>query len=253
MLRYTLQRIIQLIPTIFGIYTLVFLLMRVLPGDPAQFLAGSHDDAETIANLRLQLHLDEPILEQYVGFLNDLAARRPGQELHFAPPRHANDGGRAAQHGGTGPHSDGVRGWRGRSARDHRGDAPEFGLGLGFAPDRADGSIDPGFLARFAIADCVRLAAQAIADQRIGFRQSSGAARRLRRAGDAGAADAHDAIQSAGRAQSGLHSHCLQQRLVRPARQCAPRAEQRPAADYHGVGNEHRRAAERDAAGRGDF
>ncbi|MBI1256743.1 MAG: peptide ABC transporter permease, partial [Chloroflexi bacterium] len=71
MLRYALQRIIQLIPTILGIYTLVFLLVRVLPGDPAQFLAGSHDDAETIANLRLQLHLDDPILEQYFSFLND--------------------------------------------------------------------------------------------------------------------------------------------------------------------------------------
>lgn len=71
MVRYALQRILQLIPTILGIYTLVFLLMRVLPGDPAQFLAGSHDDAETIANLRVQLHLDEPVLNQYVGFLFD--------------------------------------------------------------------------------------------------------------------------------------------------------------------------------------
>lgn len=71
MLRYALQRIFQLIPTILGIYTLVFLLLRVLPGDPAQFLAGSHDDAATIANLRTQLHLDEPVWNQYVGFLSD--------------------------------------------------------------------------------------------------------------------------------------------------------------------------------------
>jgi peptide/nickel transport system permease protein len=71
MLRYALQRILQLIPTILGIYTIVFLLMRVLPGDPAQFLAGSHDDAATIANLRLQLHLDDPIWTQYIGFLGD--------------------------------------------------------------------------------------------------------------------------------------------------------------------------------------
>ena len=72
MLRYAIQRILQLIPTIFGICTLVFLLMRVLPGDPASFLAGAHDDAETINNLRAQLHLDEPIWNQYVGFLEDL-------------------------------------------------------------------------------------------------------------------------------------------------------------------------------------
>ncbi len=71
MLRYAIQRIIQLIPTILGIYTIVFLLLRVLPGDPAQFLAGSHDDDATIANLRLQLHLDDPITEQYLSFLSD--------------------------------------------------------------------------------------------------------------------------------------------------------------------------------------
>ncbi len=72
MLRYTLQRIFQLIPTIFGICTLIFLLMRVLPGDPALFIAGEHGDEQTISNLRAQLHLDEPILNQYVGYLSDL-------------------------------------------------------------------------------------------------------------------------------------------------------------------------------------
>ncbi len=71
MLRYALGRILQLIPTIFGIYTIVFLLMRVLPGDPALFLAGSHDDAQTLGVLRAHLHLDEPLWNQYVGFLGD--------------------------------------------------------------------------------------------------------------------------------------------------------------------------------------
>lgn len=71
MLRYTLQRLFQLIPTIFGIYTFVFLLMRVLPGDPALFLAGFRDDAETLSNLRAQLRLDEPVLDQYLTFLGD--------------------------------------------------------------------------------------------------------------------------------------------------------------------------------------
>jgi peptide/nickel transport system permease protein len=73
MLRYAIQRILQLIPTIFGICTLVFLLMRVLPGDPASYLAGAHDDEETISNLRAQLRLDEPLWNQYVDFLEDLA------------------------------------------------------------------------------------------------------------------------------------------------------------------------------------
>ncbi|MEP7292101.1 MAG: ABC transporter permease, partial [Chloroflexota bacterium] len=89
MLRYVLQRLVQLIPTLLGIYTLVFLLMRVLPGDPAQFLAGFRDDQELLANLRLQLHLDEPILNQYVGFLSD--ALRGDLGTSYVTRRTVND------------------------------------------------------------------------------------------------------------------------------------------------------------------
>ena len=45
--RYLLSRVLQLIPTIFGIYTLAFVMMRVLPGDPATFLVGFRDDHNT--------------------------------------------------------------------------------------------------------------------------------------------------------------------------------------------------------------
>ena len=40
MLRYASARLIQFIPTLIGIYVLTFFIMRVLPGDPAQFLEG---------------------------------------------------------------------------------------------------------------------------------------------------------------------------------------------------------------------
>jgi len=69
MSRYILNRLLQLIPTIFGIYTLAFLLMRVLPGDPATFLVGFRDDDEAVANLRSYMHLDEPLVNQYAAFL----------------------------------------------------------------------------------------------------------------------------------------------------------------------------------------
>jgi len=69
MSRYILNRLLQLIPTIFGIYTLAFLLMRVLPGDPATFLVGFRDDDEALANLRSYMHLDEPLVNQYAAFL----------------------------------------------------------------------------------------------------------------------------------------------------------------------------------------
>lgn len=71
MLRYMISRLIQLIPTIFGIYTLAFLLMRVLPGDPATVLVGFRDDEAALQNLRRVMHLDEPVFNQYVAFLSD--------------------------------------------------------------------------------------------------------------------------------------------------------------------------------------
>lgn len=71
MFRYTLNRIIQLIPTVFGIYTLTFFLMRVLPGDPASFLIGARENEAALANLRRIFRLDESVLNQYIAFLGD--------------------------------------------------------------------------------------------------------------------------------------------------------------------------------------
>lgn len=66
---YFLRRLIQLIPIIVGIYTITFFLTHVLPGDPALFLLGSHDDPQVLENMRRVLKLDQPIGVQYVTFL----------------------------------------------------------------------------------------------------------------------------------------------------------------------------------------
>lgn len=71
MTRYLISRLLQLVPTVFGIYTLAFFLMRVLPGDPATFIIGVRDDTEAVDNLRRIMRLDEPLLNQYLGFLGD--------------------------------------------------------------------------------------------------------------------------------------------------------------------------------------
>jgi peptide/nickel transport system permease protein len=69
MFRYALNRLIQLIPTVFGIYTLAFFLMRVLPGDTATVLIGFRENQEALENLRRVMKLDEPIINQYLAFL----------------------------------------------------------------------------------------------------------------------------------------------------------------------------------------
>ncbi len=67
--RYVIRRLLQLIPTIFGIYTLTFIMTHVLPGDPASFLLGTRDDARTLANMRHAMALDQPLPIQYITFL----------------------------------------------------------------------------------------------------------------------------------------------------------------------------------------
>jgi peptide/nickel transport system permease protein len=66
---YVSRRLFQLIPTLFGVYTLAFFLMRVLPGDAAKYLAGFRGNAAALAALRAKMNLDEPVLNQYVSFL----------------------------------------------------------------------------------------------------------------------------------------------------------------------------------------
>lgn len=69
MLKYFTRRVLQLIPTIIGIYTITFFLMRILPGDAAKFLLGFHGTPEALASLRAAMHLDEPWLSQYISFI----------------------------------------------------------------------------------------------------------------------------------------------------------------------------------------
>jgi oligopeptide transport system permease protein len=70
MLRYTLRRLLSIIPTLFAIITLVFFLMRVAPGGPfdeERPLAPS-----VLENIRASYGLDKPLIEQYFTYLGNL-------------------------------------------------------------------------------------------------------------------------------------------------------------------------------------
>lgn len=58
--------------TLFGVSVLIFLMLRVLPGDPARVLAGLDASAEQVDRIRAQLGLDEPLLVQYGSFISGL-------------------------------------------------------------------------------------------------------------------------------------------------------------------------------------
>src|SRR6185312_13332750 len=59
-----------LLPTMLGVLAVTFLLLYVAPGDPVQAMVGERADPETLARLRAELHLDDPLYKQfghYVG------------------------------------------------------------------------------------------------------------------------------------------------------------------------------------------
>ena len=66
---YIIRRLIAAIPTLLAVLTLVFLIVRVVPGDPAVAILGDRATPEGIAALHAKLGLDMPIWRQYVDFL----------------------------------------------------------------------------------------------------------------------------------------------------------------------------------------
>jgi peptide/nickel transport system permease protein len=69
---YVVRRVLVAIPTLLGVATVVFSMLRLLPGDPASIIAGPTATPEAITNIRHQLGLDLPLWEQYVSFLGRL-------------------------------------------------------------------------------------------------------------------------------------------------------------------------------------
>ncbi|HVJ34494.1 MAG TPA: ABC transporter permease [Terriglobia bacterium] len=82
-LKFALGRLLQLIPVLLGITLIAFLLLRVLPGDPATLILGNRGTAEDIARLTVQLGLDRPLWQQYLSFLGDMLRGSFGQSIAY--------------------------------------------------------------------------------------------------------------------------------------------------------------------------
>ncbi len=75
------RRVALTIPVLLGVATLVFLLIHLIPGDPAQAMLGEAAPQADVDALRAQLKLDRPLLEQYVDFLGALLRGDLGTSL----------------------------------------------------------------------------------------------------------------------------------------------------------------------------
>jgi ABC-type dipeptide/oligopeptide/nickel transport system permease component len=86
MLRYIIRRIILAIPILLAVFTLVFLVVRVIPGDPAVSALGDYASQEAVEALRERMGLNEPLYVQYFKFLGDLLRGDFGESLISGMP-----------------------------------------------------------------------------------------------------------------------------------------------------------------------
>ncbi len=85
-MRYLGRRLLAMIPALFGVLICVFLLTRVLPGDPARTLAGEQADPETVQRIRDQMGLDKPLWSQFVTYLSGVFRGDLGTAWHTGRP-----------------------------------------------------------------------------------------------------------------------------------------------------------------------
>jgi ABC-type dipeptide/oligopeptide/nickel transport system permease component len=86
MFQYVLKRLLSTLPVLFGISLIVFILLRSLPGDPAQVLAGELATQENVEAMRAEWGLDKPIYVQYGIFLRNLVRLDLGKSARTSQP-----------------------------------------------------------------------------------------------------------------------------------------------------------------------
>jgi ABC-type dipeptide/oligopeptide/nickel transport system permease component len=83
---YLLRRLALTIPVLLGVATLVFALIHLVPGDPAQAMLGEGARQQDVDNLRKNLGLDRPLPVQYQSYLAGLARGDLGKSFRFGTP-----------------------------------------------------------------------------------------------------------------------------------------------------------------------
>ena len=81
MTAFVLRRFLLLIPTLLGISAIVFLMIHLVPGDPAQVMLGERASAESLAAMRQQLGLDQPLHVQFGRYLTGLLQGDLGRSI----------------------------------------------------------------------------------------------------------------------------------------------------------------------------
>lgn len=68
-MKSAVKRVISMIPVLLGVMLLIFIMLRIVPGDPVTVLLGEHYSQETIDRLTAAMKLDRPLLEQFISYV----------------------------------------------------------------------------------------------------------------------------------------------------------------------------------------
>ncbi|HIT63693.1 MAG TPA: ABC transporter permease [Candidatus Ventrimonas merdavium] len=71
MLKKILKRILIAIPVLFGVVLAIFIMLRIVPGDPVQTMLGEHMDMALIEKLRAEMGLDQPMIVQFFKYIGN--------------------------------------------------------------------------------------------------------------------------------------------------------------------------------------
>ena len=83
---YSLQRILQSLPSILGVITIGFILLNLAPGDPAAYLLGDWGDEEILALYRARMGLDAPLHVRYFTYLSGVLQGQLGRSYIYGRP-----------------------------------------------------------------------------------------------------------------------------------------------------------------------
>lgn len=86
MIGYVLRRLAAAIPLLLVVPFVVFVMIDLIPGDPALILAGEHADAARIERIREQLNLGDPLLQRYLGWLGGVLQGDLGESFASNQP-----------------------------------------------------------------------------------------------------------------------------------------------------------------------
>jgi peptide/nickel transport system permease protein len=85
-LKYLIRRLLETIPVLFVISLLVFLMIHMIPGDPAVVMLGGRATPQALENLRVEMGFKDPLYIQYFHFLKNIFSLNLGNSIYYHVP-----------------------------------------------------------------------------------------------------------------------------------------------------------------------